>query len=397
MSIFQSKTAKFISAVNQNDLETVVKILSGCNEAQTQEFLNLDFQNGRKALHIAAMKGYRNMIEYLLFRGAAIDIRDQDANTPLALSIIHSDVKTTEAILSGNPNTAIKGRSRSYWSQPHEHVLVIACDQNKADAFEALLKHGARADAGALFFEMNDSKYQFYNLLIEAGYKPESTTYKDGVSIFEHFLRRNNCETILNDMLFRGKVDPNMLLSDMTYPLHTAAKERDIAYTGLLMSYGADKNLRDQNNMTPLDIASKMKCLAIAKKIDPDFKLPKITREDTKQTRNLPSETQENWVRMGEDKVAMIGHYAEIGKTITEIFNFRAHSHYSIIDNMDNNQQSATPVQSFGDMDDRYLKTAFDHYRAQGGTISETEALSPLPEKSALFLKNTPDIPGGKQ
>lgn len=395
MSIFQSKTAKFISAVNQNDLETVVKILSTCNKTQTQEFLTLDFYSGRNALHIAAMKGYRNMIEFLLFRGAAINARDKEGNTALVLSVIDADANTTKTILAGNPDTTIAGRISRPWKVPLQHVLQIAYDQNKADTFDILLKHGARTNSGPLFWEMDDSKYQFYNSLIEAGYKPESTTYNNGVSIFEHFLRRNNCETILNDMLFRGKVDPNMLLSDMTYPLHTVAMERNIAYTGLLMSHGADKSLRDANNMTALDIAQQMKCLAVAKKIDPDFKVSESTQENTKQAQ--PSDTDETWIRMGEDKVAMIGHYAEIGKTITEIFNFRAHSHYSIIDNMDNNQQSATPVQSFSDMDDRYIKTAFDHYQAQGGTISETEALSPLPEKSTLFLKNTPDIPGAKQ
>lgn len=66
---------------------------------------------GQTPLHIAASRGHKNMVEYLLQNGADVNAQDANGNTPLHLSAARGHEKCTEEILVKGPNPLVRNNA----------------------------------------------------------------------------------------------------------------------------------------------------------------------------------------------------------------------------------------------------------------------------------------------
>lgn len=91
----------------------------------------------QSALHVAAERGFSEIVEMLLESGLAVDFRDVCGRTPLHLAALYHRVDTADILLDfgADPN------ARDHWE---ETPLSLARAQDWLKVIEILLDNGAR-------------------------------------------------------------------------------------------------------------------------------------------------------------------------------------------------------------------------------------------------------------
>ena len=95
LSFFKSKNTKLREAVANNDLETVKQMIR--EGANPNEVL---------VLHLAAEKGYKEILEFLINNGATVNMTASNNRTPLHEAAESGHLEIVEILLSkaANPN-----------------------------------------------------------------------------------------------------------------------------------------------------------------------------------------------------------------------------------------------------------------------------------------------------
>jgi ankyrin repeat protein len=111
----------------------VVKVLLDNNADANIE----DGWNIIKPLHIAALKGYRDLVEELIKKDAIINVKSESGETPLHLAVSSGSIEVVKLLISQgayvNPKN-INGRT----------PLHIALRQRRMEIVKLLDKYGAK-------------------------------------------------------------------------------------------------------------------------------------------------------------------------------------------------------------------------------------------------------------
>ena len=191
----------------------------------------LQRKSGFTPLHIAVKEGYLDMCQMLLEHNPDVRATDNEGNTPLLLALSDNNFETSRILLEYNAE--VNSRNKDGYTP-----LLIASSNGNIDLFRLLLAHNAD--------------------VFVHGYMGNTPL---------HFAV-SKCHIEMARMLLERKVDANSSNGEGLTPLQQAS---EVWYDGyldivrLLLDYGANVNVHDNDRNTPLHFAVSGGCLEIAR------------------------------------------------------------------------------------------------------------------------------------
>ncbi|XP_026214537.1 ankyrin repeat and SOCS box protein 5b [Anabas testudineus] len=204
----------------------------------------------RSPLHEAASHGRLLVLHSLLAQGYHVNIVTIDHVTPLHEACLSGHVACVRALIKAGANvnaTTIDGVT----------PLYNCCVSGSVGCMELLLQHGAYTNTvqthfpSALHEACKRGHSQCVESLLSHGADPDYEVSHLGSPLYMSCLNRHTaCSKIL---LHRGASVNVGRESDS--PLHAAVRQDCADQVAVLLDYGADVNLRDNNNQRPLVLA----------------------------------------------------------------------------------------------------------------------------------------------
>lgn len=418
------------------------KHLAGSN---AEKWRNLRDKNGETPLLVAAKKGYANTAKTLAEGKVPPDAQDKEGRTALNIALEIYDTQKRETMVyallaaGANPNLA-RHPSRlplrvalenGYWDIA-EKLLAARADPNAGSPLAAalkrdkshdialsLLKAGATLEsAGAAPGHMPAAygRVDILQLLKEKGLDfsginaygqtmlhmaARNGHAKAARMLLEEKLdihaKDNSGYTALHAAAQGGHVDAARALLDKNLdidatdnegqtPLHKAAQAGHAGMVSLLLAAGARTGILDRQKMSALAFAQQ-------KNSPPVIHMLATTEKETfaKSTTTLaapinaiPGDEAEEWVRLGNHKVARIGVYPALGRKLTEIFNFESRALLVISENLSTGAESVTPLAPFDSVGEATLKKALQAFRELGGKADEAAVFARQLDKKTL-------------
>lgn len=215
--------------------------------------------SGLAALHLAAKEGHAACVSELLLGGAEKDPRSHADRTPLQMAAAYNRLGAAEQLLAAGANPDI--RSFDGWS-----VLDIAASRGNVSVLRALLRHGdvhASDNAGntalhyaASFEGSGDNGGSGVRVLLEAGAHIEAKTDVG----YSPLHTAANCELPSRGVicaLLEGEANVNVLDESKQTPLHIACLKSKVHTVELLLQWGADEMLTNEDSQTPGELVGQ--------------------------------------------------------------------------------------------------------------------------------------------
>ncbi|MEZ0262980.1 MAG: ankyrin repeat domain-containing protein [Alphaproteobacteria bacterium] len=348
MAFFTTKNS-FLRAVRRGDLDAARKCIA---DKEKDVYLAATDERGYSALHIASHEANTAMMELLLEAGVSPDVKTAHGETPLHhIAGSYSDMSEVIKLLlkkGATVDSTDNGGRTPLYHAAGNHIGT--------KNVKTLLEAGAAADAASLLQAIERCEDNAIALL-EKGAKPVATDYY-GRNAFHLAVARNYARAV--DMMLDGGVDINARDTHYGYtPLHLAIGNNHTAMAEKLLDRGADLTVRDSSAKTPLQYAQERGCGAIVHMIEVRTAPPPVAP--------ALKDDGEQWLKLGEDRVAYIGTFPDIGRRLTEIFNFATRERISISENLKSGQESSSAPQSFDVLPEAALQRAMEAYKTLGG------------------------------
>lgn len=348
MGFFTTKNS-FLRAAKRGDVDAVRKCLA---DKDRDAYLAATDERGYSALHIAAHEANTNVMELLLDAGMAADTKTAQGETPLHhVAGSYSDMEAVIKLLLKKGATIEAADNGGRTALYHAAANHIGSKNTRI-----LLEAGAKPDAASLLAAVERNEDNAVALL-EKGAKPHATDYY-GRNALHLAVSRNYARAVA--LMLDGGADINARDTHYGYtPLHWAISNGHTAMAEKLMERGADLTVRDSQAKTPLQYAQDRGCGAIVHMIEERTAPPPIAP--------AVKDEGEQWLKLGEDRVAYIGTFPDIGRRLTEIFNFATRERISISENLKTDQETTSAPQSFDVLPEAALLRAVEAYKSLGG------------------------------
>ena len=266
--------------------------------------------NRPNPLYYSALCGFQNVVEHLVItHPMLVNAIGGRYDSPLLVALRGKHVRVAEILLENGANVDVRGKR----DQTPLHNVVLWSHSSVVDAVQFLLKHGADVDARrsgdlctSLHLAANNGEPRVTQLLVDYSADVNSLNDKGQtplhlVSRLEISLNERNRPDVVQLLISHG-ADVNA--RDMTHAtpllyasccgrlevvqvlLDHGAKANDQGATQsllclllesnndpddvhilveILLKFGADANLKDENDLTPLHMALRKKWLEIAR------------------------------------------------------------------------------------------------------------------------------------
>ena len=262
------------------------------------------------------------LVQLLLEKGADVHARDAEGSTAFHYLDPKEEAKnpTLVHLLIAAGGDIDKKNHRGYTP-----LYTMLDRYERAGAVAALLRHGASREFG----------YSFYGpILVLAS-------------------RRNEPEVIRE--IARHGVDLNEAGRNGYTALHMAASEGNGEVAAALIELGADTQARDEKMNTPADLAEEKKHIGLANFL--------------RQHMGMVTQTENGWVKVSDDEIAIVSDKQAIGYRLTEIFNFARNETTVIARNLETGNESVT-VRNFEACETNILRDAAHQLCEQGGRVA---------------------------
>ncbi len=237
---------------------------------------------GNRPLHVAAARGYKEIVIDLLDRKVGIDESDARGDSALILAIKNRNIDIAELLLKRGANHALVNKKKrsavdlaytgdnpagralfaSYGIEPV--VVASKPDGNDLEAFKAAVqKHGSRYAGWPLLniaIELGDDAIS--NQLIEQ--KPDlAATDPEGNSAMHVAARKDDADRLKQLILHAANV--NAINHRNETALYLAVESGGPKSVNLLMRNRADPSIETRFGVTPLEMAIQKNRLSIAR------------------------------------------------------------------------------------------------------------------------------------
>ena len=247
--VFLASASDIHDAVLKGDLSQVKKLVYS-----NPDHVYAKLENGKTPLHVAAEKGHKEIVVFLLDQKASINAQDQQGNTPLLRAVFQRQKETAKILLEKGADVTVRNKE----NMP---VIVAAILTGFTDMIEPILDNGQ---------DVNE-KFQTGITLLHAA---TALGNKDMVDIFlsrgaDTEATMENGETPLYFAVSMGKSEcVDLLVSKgastdfiekntrRTY-LHLAALKGIKKMVEIFFKKGLNVNAKDYENKTPLEYAAK--------------------------------------------------------------------------------------------------------------------------------------------
>ena len=214
------------------------------------------YRNGGSLLHYAASRGYVDVANALIDKGANVNAKDGDDLTPLHSAVVSDQVEVAELLIAQGAKVDAKskhGKTPLYWAVYRRNLGTVQC----------LLDGGADVNA-----KTTSSNTTLLHILVEvkktegvldvaealiAARADVDARDKAGRTPL-HLASRTHKPSVVELLLDNG-ADPNAKDEAGQCPLHFAVVPADLAdpeLVELLLRHGADVNAKDKKGDTPL-------------------------------------------------------------------------------------------------------------------------------------------------
>lgn len=204
-------------------------------------------------LHHAARLGNKEVIEILINNGAFIDVQSGLGETPLTIAVAQGFREIVSLLLESGANPNLAGLHG-------ETALHIAAASGDEFIANLLLKYGA-----------------FVNATEDVGDAPL------------HWAVRESHEKVISVLLKHPEVDVNLANEDGETPLHLAASFGETSIAELLLSTGADAEIRNEAGFKAAEEAANGGYVRLAQLLQPERHMSYETFEVKRDSLLSPS------------------------------------------------------------------------------------------------------------
>lgn len=288
-------------AVDSNFIETATLLIKR-GAALNPE----DHKFGRTPLHLAAEKGYDEMVEMLITRGADLCAKGDAffSKTPLHLACINGHAKTVEVLVKrGSEINALSGLL-------DKSPLHFAAEKGHVECAKVLLENGAAINAcgqcsngaTALHLAAECNQWHIVQLLIDFHADINILGKFSTIGSPMHIAAKNNFPHIIH-LLFNNQASLDTPDINLMTPLHTACKCGQYDIAALLIDLGADYKLKTLQGKTPLQYCAHLPTRDKLQEICDDMDKQKDLMEKEKKFRKLvEEERQKKLLRASEEE-----------------------------------------------------------------------------------------------
>lgn len=178
----------------------------------------------------------------------------------------------------------------------------------------------------------------------------------------------------------QADLDVTILTNGRT-PLHWAVDKDHGRVIEFLLEKGARTDIADKTGKTPAKLACAKGLTHLAKLFQPKTSPPPAVDPAAP-----PSAAEEAWIMAGKGRIAHAGTYPEIGRKLTEVFNFESRERIVIAENLKTGAETLTPPESFDTVNEDALRRALAEFRRLGGEAEEDFVLGGRTVKKSLRL-----------
>ena len=207
--------------------------------------------NGLTRLHMAAKNGHAAVAEFLIEKGANVNVTDNYNWAPLHFAAMHGQEEVVKLFLENGARVDIK--SKQDWTPLHQ-----AARHGHSDVAKLLVRDGADVNAETksqwrpLHCAAGNGHARVIKLLIESGADMRLKNGKQRTAL--HFAVIGGHLNAARELISHGS-PLNSSDKDNRRPLHFAARGGYVAIVELLIANGADVTMVDKQGLTALRYA----------------------------------------------------------------------------------------------------------------------------------------------
>ncbi|KAJ8131064.1 hypothetical protein O1611_g2561 [Lasiodiplodia mahajangana] len=195
--------------------------------------------DGDRALHIAAEKGYEDIVRLLIEFNADINALDEGGRTPLISAAIAGEVDIVSLLLEHRANVDQRmahdqtvlsyvvrmAHDSSRHAEIVEKLLATEIDPNALDNFELVALHWA----------VDEGKFEMANALLQHHRVDVTATGRYDMNALHYLATANGKVVNMAQALIEAGVNPMQLSSEGWLPLHVASKYGHVELMELLV------------------------------------------------------------------------------------------------------------------------------------------------------------------
>ena len=236
-------------ALRKGDIQTVKALVE-----KSRSVLDARDSNGMTPLHHAATGGNADLINYLIDKGAKLELQSTRLQTPLHLAAMNDRKEAVSALLKRG--AALEARD----DYGRTALILCARERGQAATGVVLIEAGADVNAvdkfgdGALTLAAWRGKRDFVDLLLEKGARTptEGEQWRAGLSL----AASQGLTNLFRRLAEKGQ---DLKAADASGEplLHAAAAGGSAAIVGLLLDRGLEATRADRFGWTPLHYAAR--------------------------------------------------------------------------------------------------------------------------------------------
>ncbi|PVD23407.1 hypothetical protein C0Q70_16676 [Pomacea canaliculata] len=215
---------------------------------------------GQTPLHVAAISGFCNIVDYIIEQNINLDTVDNEGDTALHCAVRNNHVDIIESLLDA-------GATSSITNLRHMAPLHIACDLGNLDALEAMLKKNVdtmiRGEGGCspLHYCCLNDKSECARLLLKHGARPCQRCDMGyfPIHIAAKCASAQTLEMLIQESMKKGYDRATVMGfkdKENNMPLHAAVNGGNLKAVEVCLKAGALVDCQQDDKTTPLHLAA---------------------------------------------------------------------------------------------------------------------------------------------